>query len=463
MLLALLTALSSSVATPTCGLARADAYALEPLYGAAAASDGTRAYVFGGQGQSKQSRELLTFERAGGRPTRRVVKGATARRYHAVALRGPWLYVVGGEGGRAMAPAERINVDTLAVEPLAPMPVPRLFASAAWHDGRLYVAGGSTAEGRTARVDVLDPDTGAWSDGPPLAEGRDTRLVDVDGALYAVGGYLGDNKASALVERLPPGASAWQRVADLPSPTSAHAVAALSGKLYVMGDYTELGRLQVLDVAGATWTTAPSSFVPRRHSAAVAVGGAVLLVGGNVRSQGPGVRMIERLEPACARVAPAPTCAALRDGAGDDAAALSEVRALCGAVPDLDRRLAERALATGDRAGALAHVQRALGSASASAATHGLVGKLAKAGLSDDERAALSALGRDAARPLFVPNVAAEYAWMRAFACPRGQRAKRGLQGLRNDNLDELEVQCAGKAAGSLFFDFETLPEQAAP
>ena len=463
MLSALLVALVSPVPAPVCALARTDGFALDPLYGAAAASDGGNAYVFGGQGGGGRSRDLLVFDAEAARPERRVVQGATARRYHAIAVRGQSIYVVGGEGKGGLAPFERIDVDTLAVEALASPPVPRVFASAAWHDGKLYVAGGASAEGRTARVDIYDPDAGAWHEGPALAEGRDTRLVDVDGTLYAVGGYRGTTTASALVERLAPGAGAWQRVADLPAPTSAHAAVALGAKVYVLGDYNELGRLQVLDVASGTWTVAPSSFVPRRHAAATTLAGAVLLVGGNVRSSGPGTRMIERLLPACARVGPAPTCAALRDRAGDDAAALAEVRTLCGAVPDLDRRLAARALTAGDRTGAFAHLERALGSASANPASYGLLRTLAQGKLSDEERAALAALGRDAARPLYVPTVDAEYAWMRAFACPRGQQAKRARQGLRKDHLDVLEIECAGKSAGELFFDFETLPEQAAP
>ncbi|MBI1946184.1 MAG: hypothetical protein HYS27_10830 [Deltaproteobacteria bacterium] len=463
MLTALLLTFTAAVPAHTCGLARTDAFALEPLYGAAAASDGRHAYVFGGQGSSKQTRDLLVFDAATPRPKRSVVKGATARRYHAIAVREPWLYVLGGEGDGRLAPAERIHLDSLAVEQLSPLPVPRLFVSAAWHDGKLYVAGGETAQGRSARVDVYDADTGGWSEGPPLAEARDTKLVDVDGTLYAVGGYRGDNVASAMVERLAPGARSWERAADLPVATSAHAAVALGGKLYALGDYTELGRLLVLDVATERWSAAPSSFLPRRHAAATTLGDAVLLVGGNVRSKGPGTRMVERFVPACANVAPAPTCLALRDQAGDGAGALAEVRTLCGAVPDLDRRLASAALADGDRAAGLRHLERALTSASASPASLALVGSLAKKGLSAEERAAFGVLGRDVARPLYVPSVDAEYRWMRSFACPPGQKAKRARQALRKDQLDVLEIECAGKAAGSLYFDFETLPEQAQP
>ncbi|OGQ25863.1 MAG: hypothetical protein A2138_22000 [Deltaproteobacteria bacterium RBG_16_71_12] len=342
MLTALLLTLSAAVPTPTptCGLARTDAFALAPLYGAAAASDGRHAYVFGGQGSSKKTRDLLVFDATTPRPKRAVVKGASARRYHAIAVRQPWLYVVGGEADGAPAPAERIHLDTLAVEQLSPMPAPRPFVSAAWHDGKLYVAGGGTKRGRSARVDVYHVEDDQWSEGPPLAEARDTRLVDVDGTLYAVGGYRGNDGASAVVERLAPGATGWERAADLPVATSAHAAVALGGKVYALGDYTELGRLLVLDVASQAWSAAPSSFLPRRHAAATTLGDAVLLAGGNVRSSGPGTRMVERLVPACANVETAAICTLLRDRAGDDATRLGEVRRLCGAVPDLDRRLA---------------------------------------------------------------------------------------------------------------------------
>lgn len=463
MLTALLLTLQVAVPVTTCALARTDAYALEPVYGAAAASDAERAYLFGGQGPSRMTRDLLVFGGAGARPERRFVKGATPRRYHGVAVRAPWLYVVGGDGDGASPPTERIHLETLAVEPLAPLPAPRPFVSVAWHDGKLYVAGGETKQGRTARVDIYDVDTNGWSAGPPLAEARDTKLVDVDGTLYAIGGYRGSNAASTMVERLAPGAARWERAADLPAATSAHAAVALGGKVYALGDYTELGRLLVLDVAANAWSAAPSSFLARRHAAATTLAGGLLLAGGNVRSQGPGTRMIERLVPACANVGPASTCLAMRDQAGDDVGALTQVRALCGAVPDLDRRLASRALTDGDRAAGLRHLERALLSASASPATFALLGRLVRNGLSEQERAAFGVLGRDAARPLYVPSVDREYRWMNTFACPPGQKAKRARQGHRWDQLDVLEVECAGKAAGSLYFDFETLPEQARP
>ena len=110
MLSALLVALVSPVPAPVCALARTDGFALDPLYGAAAASDGGNAYVFGGQGGGGRSRDLLVFDAEAARPERRVVQGATARRYHAIAVRGQSIYVVGGEGKGGLAPFERIDL-----------------------------------------------------------------------------------------------------------------------------------------------------------------------------------------------------------------------------------------------------------------------------------------------------------------------------------------------------------------
>ena len=62
-----------------------------------------------------------------------------------------------------------------------------------------------------------------------------------------------------------------------------------------------------------------------------------------------------------------------------------------------------------------------------------------------------------------MPSVDDEYRWMNSFACSPGQKARRARQALREDQLDVLEVECAGNAAGSLYFDFATLPEQARP
>jgi len=80
------------------------------------------------------------------------------------------------EARRSVAATEVFDPAEGAWSEAAPMPRPRqMLAAAAGADGRIYVIGGvpSVAESESVdTVDVFDPATGRWSDGPSLDVGR---------------------------------------------------------------------------------------------------------------------------------------------------------------------------------------------------------------------------------------------------------------------------------------------------
>ncbi len=113
--------------------------------------------------------------------------------------------------------------------PEAPLALTEI--AAAVHGGRIWIAGGLTADGRaTDRVFVLDPATGAWSDGPTLPETiHHSALVSDGQALWLLGGYVGDSfdRPTDAVRTLTPGSAdaTWTTAAPLPEPRSAGAAA----------------------------------------------------------------------------------------------------------------------------------------------------------------------------------------------------------------------------------------------
>ena len=127
----------------------------------------------------------------------------------------------------------------------APMPVPRNQFSCVSMDGKIYAIGGQfhhdSEQLDQARVDIYDPDTDAWSSGPPLPKGHSHAEGGTfvhDGVIYMVGGHTtapGETKqVDPDVLALSPGGG-WATVGTLPMPLSSPAAAIIDGNLYVAG------------------------------------------------------------------------------------------------------------------------------------------------------------------------------------------------------------------------------------
>ncbi|HVK80365.1 MAG TPA: hypothetical protein VM915_07110, partial [Verrucomicrobiae bacterium] len=92
------------------------------------------------------------------------------------------------------------------------------------HQAELWIAGGFSpvTRGATERVIILNPETGAWRDGPALpASAHHVHLASVGDVLYAVGGFLGGESrtrwtCTARVLRLE--GETWVEAPALPKP-----------------------------------------------------------------------------------------------------------------------------------------------------------------------------------------------------------------------------------------------------
>ena len=127
----------------------------------------------------------------------------------------------------------------------APMPVPRNQFSCVSMDGKIYAIGGQfhhdSEQLDQARVDIYDPDTDAWSSGPPLPKGHSHAEGGTfvhDGVIYMVGGHTtapGETKQvdpDVLALSRAEGGRRWERS---PMPLSSPAAAIIDGNLYVAG------------------------------------------------------------------------------------------------------------------------------------------------------------------------------------------------------------------------------------
>ena len=102
--------------------------------------------------------------------------------------------------------------------------------------------------------------------------------------VYISGGYtdLGFSAMSRHAFAYDPEARTWAAIADLPAPRAAHAMAALAGKLYVVGGVGPGSEdVWVYDPAADQWDVLRTPLPTKREHLAVAVlDGKLLVVGG---------------------------------------------------------------------------------------------------------------------------------------------------------------------------------------
>ncbi len=126
----------------------------------------------------------------------------------------------------------------------APLAIGRAEIGVAALDGKVYVLGGTAQVGNGKPVwnstltSVYDPKTNVWKDEAPLPTGLShIGVAALDGKLYAIGGFtdvvhMGPKDLSFVYE---PKANRWTALPDISSPRGSVAAAAVDGKLHVFG------------------------------------------------------------------------------------------------------------------------------------------------------------------------------------------------------------------------------------
>ena len=118
------------------------------------------------------------------------------------------------------------------------MQVARSGACAAELGGRLYVCGGLGREGALRSVEIFDPDTGRWEQGPTLRGPRFSAACCVLGErLYVMGGCADAARgvACAAVEVLECDGPFWEEAPPLCPPRMGACAIALDARIYLMG------------------------------------------------------------------------------------------------------------------------------------------------------------------------------------------------------------------------------------
>ena len=209
------------------------------------------------------------------------------RAAHAVVATRSAVYVLGGSSGTTAV--ERFDGTSWQVATRLPHGGLNAPAAVAL-GGRVWVLGGFEQQTNlpTARVEVYDPRTNRWRDGPPLPAPRGGEAAAVlDGKIHVLGG---GNSQSTLADHsvYDPGTRRWTTAAPLPRAEGSPAVAVLGGRLYAIGGrsgFDDFGDVYVYDAAQDRWTNGPS-IPPRGTAGATAYRSAIYLFGGESQATG---------------------------------------------------------------------------------------------------------------------------------------------------------------------------------
>lgn len=175
-------------------------------------------------------------------------------------------------------------------------PGKRAQGGAAVSGGLIYLVGGTDGSAAVGRVDVFDPATNAWSQGPALPIPVWNCMVAAVGQkVYVIGGALsasGQTAIVSLVQVLDVATGTWSMGPKLPYAVQAAAVAAVQDRIYVFGGRTGTGdesasavaRLMILDTVQGTWGEGAALGSGRAGLQAAVANGKVVVAGGSANS-----------------------------------------------------------------------------------------------------------------------------------------------------------------------------------
>ena len=206
-----------------------------------------------------------------------------------------YIYVTGGYGHRDeqgnaefVNRAYRLNPTENQWERLPDMPVTRCFHACVGAGGKVWLFGGLSGVGdaNVTQVDCYDPQARKWTTPTNMPTPRNRLCAGAIGsAVYVVGGM--DQADTDLVEAIDTSTLKWSDAARLPAKSHGHALAVVNERLLVAGGSRP----------DATWIFEAGKWreggkLPGAHlfAAAVAVDGAVLLIGNRDRGESPLLR-----------------------------------------------------------------------------------------------------------------------------------------------------------------------------
>lgn len=277
-------------------------------------------YLFGGRDGVRPTGLVLEYDAAADTWTRKKPMPLAVHRF-AVATYGDQIYLFGGfkypdNGANAWQPvgnAWRYDPANDAWTALAELPSKRGGAAAAVVDGRIFVIGGASVQPDTkdtaiqekrrhaivAAVEEYDPKANAWRARTALPTPRsEAAVAAVAGKIYVIGGRIAstfaeDGSDTDVVEAYDPARDLWSRpLARMDAPRSAMGAANWRNRIVVAGGetagaagVTASAAVAAYDPEANQWRTLATLPAPRRGIATGLIGDRFYVAGGTAAAQ----------------------------------------------------------------------------------------------------------------------------------------------------------------------------------
>lgn len=240
-------------------------------------------------------------------------------------------------GGRGRKPVDTFDPRTAtwqrAVD--APMEIHH-FQAVVWRE-RIHLPGAMTGgfpkEKPLDHIPVYDPATETWSRGPEVPEGRRrgaAGAVVIGDDLYIVAGIVDGHMGGFVpwLDRVNLVTGEWTVLPDAPHARDHFSAVEIGGRIYAAGGRTTshatgqlfsllVAPVDVYDVAAGTWTSLPARLPTlRAGTAAVSVGGRLLVIGGESHTQPEAHDEVEAYDPRTGAWASLPRLVIGRHGTG---------------------------------------------------------------------------------------------------------------------------------------------------
>jgi hypothetical protein len=260
----------------------------------AAATDGSRIYVFGGYtpGGGRSNQTQIFDPQTGSWTVGANIPVALDFAFAGAAPDGT-LHLMGGThdgAGRSArhfvyAPATNAWSESVA------MPIGVSGASGEVLGDKVYVVGGVTSSAdRHDEVQIFDLGTGSWSMGPrhPVAH-LNAASAALDGVLHVVGGGVSGYATTAAYTSFDPVANVWSSGPIMPAPREMLGAGTTVGNLCVFGGRfarpggfnTPMSDTFCYEPTSGAWRTAASMPVARAEVASVSLDGWIYAIGGH--------------------------------------------------------------------------------------------------------------------------------------------------------------------------------------
>lgn len=189
----------------------------------------------------------------------------------------------------------------------APLLAKRAEVGVAALGGKIYVVGGSTLGNQASQLNQeYDPATDRWRDRAPLPRGMShAGVAGLNHKLYVIGGFSGAGVhvgALNLAFEYDPATDNWRQLAPLSSPRGSVGVAAVGGRIHVIGgrgiDKVTVATHEVYDPSTGKWNEAAPLPTARDHMGVIVVDGKIHVIGGRTAGSGDNTNLHDVYDPA---------------------------------------------------------------------------------------------------------------------------------------------------------------------